>query len=257
MNKLTDKIKVTLLVVSLGMSSTAHADFSPAQVQQIITTAAKVQFTNQTGNPLDAKTVEAIAEKALLEAVADPDRVLEITKAFVAANPNAAAAITYAVAKVFPDRAVNIVTTAIAAAPSTATTAITKAAVTAVPAEMSKITVAAVAAAPQLAAAIVTVVVGVAIIAPNHSFGGSESTTSNSSVKQNSITSALENTLKGCTNDQCKIAAAVAAVNQGGASPDLTASLAGEIIKTVIATNPNLNKEVVDVVENKKSASPS
>lgn len=257
MNELVDKFKLIVLAVSLGVSLTAHADFSPDQVQQIITTAAKIQFTDQTGNPLDSKTVEAIAEKALLEAVADPDRVLEITKAFVAANPNAAAAIAYAVAKVFPESAVKIVTTAIAAAPSTSTTAITKAAVIAAPAEMAKITAAAVAAAPQLASDIVKVVVGVAVISPSHVFAQSESTTSNSAVKQNAITNALESTLKSCTDDSCKIAAAVAAMSQGGSSPDLAGSLAGEIIRAVIAINPNLQTEIIDIVENKKPVSPN
>lgn len=256
MNSLVDRIKIILLVVSLCISFTAHAEFSPAQIQQIITTAAKVQFSNQTGNTLESKTVEGIAEKALLEAVADPDRAADITKIFVTANPNAAAAIAYAVAKVFPNRASAIVAAAISAMPS-ASAAITMAAVTAVPADTAKITAAAVTAAPQLAKAIVTAVVGVVIISPNHEFTESESTTSNSSVKQNSITDALATTIKACTNDQCKIAAAVVAVNQGGDSPDLVGSLAGEIIKTVIATNPKLQEKIVDVIEHKKPASPN
>ncbi len=262
-NKVSGKImnglvnKIVLLVVSLGMSFATHAEFSPAQVQQIVTTAAKIQLSNQTGNSLEAKAVEDIAEKALLEAVADPDKAAEITKMFVAANPDAAAAIAYAVAKVFPNRATVIVAAAIAAAPPSASAIITTAVVTAVPAEMANVTAAAVTTAPQLASAIVTAVVGLVVVAPSHTFTESESTASNSSVKQNSITTALATTLKGCSNDECKIAATVAAVNQGGASPDLVGSLAGEIIRTVIATDPGLQKKVTEIVENKKPASPN
>ncbi len=256
MSSLAEKIKIIPLVVSLGISFTVRAEFSPDQVQQIITTAAKIQLSSQTGNTLESKAVEAIAEKALLEAVADPDRVAEITKMFIEANPNAAAAIAYAVSKVFPDRALIIVTAAIAAAPS-ASAAITKATVTAAPADIAKITAAAVAAAPQSASAIVTAVVGMVIASPSRGFTESESTTSSSAVKQNSITNALENSLKDCTNDQCIIAAAVSAVNQGGNSPDLAGSLAGQIIRIVVAANPGLQSRVIEIVENRPPVSPN
>jgi hypothetical protein len=241
MNRLADKFKMILLIVPLIMTFAVHAGFDPAQVQQIATAAAKLQFSSQENNPSEIKTVEDIVEKTLLAAIADPERMAEITKAFVTANPNAAVAITYAVAKLFPDRAVKIVTTAIAAAPD----------------EMAKITTAAVAAAPQLAGAIIKAVVGVAVISPSHVFVQSESVVNNSAVKQNVIVSALENTLKNCTNDQCKIAAAVLAMSQGASSPDLAGSLAGEIIRTVITINPQLQAEIIKIVENKQPASPN
>jgi hypothetical protein len=163
MNKLTDKLKIILLVLPLTIPFKAYAAFSQSQLQQIVTTAAKIQFSDQEGNPPASKAAQGIAKKALPEAVANPGSVEEISRIFAAADPN------------------------------TATTAITKAAITAVPAEISQITT-----------------------------------------------------------------AAVTAINHGStSSDDLADSLAVEIIRTVIAVSPNPQKEIVDIVENQKPASPS
>jgi hypothetical protein len=162
MNKLTDKLKIILLVLPLTISFKAYAAFSQSQLQQIVTTAAKIQFSDREGNPPASKAAQGIAKKALPEAADNPGSVEEIARIFAAADPN------------------------------TATTAITKAAITAVPAEISQITT-----------------------------------------------------------------AAVTAINHGSTSPVLAGSLVVKIIRTVIAVSSNIQKEIVDIIENKKPAYPS
>lgn len=190
---------------------------------------------------LDVSFASAITAAAVNAA---PSSAAAITKAAVTAAPSSAVAITKAAVTAAPNSAAAITTAAVTAAPNSAA-AITTAAVNAAPSSAQTITMAAVNVVPQATSTIVIAVVGLINASANPSFSGSsgsESTTANSALKQNIITTVLENTLKGCGSEQCKIDAAVAAVSQGGNSPDLAASLAGEVIKTVIVNNPNLEQ---------------
>lgn len=217
-------------------------------------------------NPDHADAITAAAVVTL-----DTSFAASITAAAVNASPSSAAAITAAAISAAPSSAANIAKAAVSASPSSAVTitaaavralpsaaaAITKATVSASPTLASAITTAAVSVVPQSASAIVVAVVGLISNSAERNFSQSEATTANSSVKQNVITTALENTIKGCTDDQCKINAAVTAVKQGGNSPDL-AALAGAVINTVISNSPkdpNLEQNLAK--ELKVSASPS
>lgn len=214
-----------------------------------------------------------LASKIAAQITANPKNAARLVAALIAANPDHATAITTAAlvtldaksapmitataVNAAPNSAAAITKAAVAALPNSAA-AITTAAVNAAPSFAQAITMAAVSAAPQATSNIVTAVVGLITASANRNFSepaGSESTTSNSAIKRNIITSDLENKLKECSSNQCKIDAAVAAVNQGGNSPDLVASIAGEVIKTVITSNPNLEQTLT--LELKNTASPS
>lgn len=208
--------------------------------------------------------VEAITAAAIV--TLDAKFAASITAAAVNASPGAAAVITAAAVNAAPGSAGDIAKAAVGAAPASSAVTITSAAVRALPSAAavivksavsaqpslaSAITTAAVNVVPQSASSIVVAVVGLINTSANRNAFESESTTSNTSVKVNVISTALQNTLQGCTDDQCKIKAAVTAVKQGGNSPDL-ATLAGVVINTVIASSPtkdpgleeNLTKEL-------------
>lgn len=214
----------------LGSKIAAQITANPANAAALVEALIRA-------NPEHA---EAIAQAALV--TLDVKSAAVITAAAVSAAPSSAAAITKAAVTIVPSSAA----------------AITKAAVNAAPSLAVAITTAAVSAAPQASSAIVVAVVGLINNSAERNFSQSESTTSNTAVKQNIITAVLENTLQGCKDDQCKVDAAVQAVKQGGNSPDLAATLAGEIIKTVIANNPDNSKlEQALTKEIKTPASPS
>lgn len=216
------------LVAALVAANPDHAD--------AITSAAIVT--------LDSKFAAGITAAAVNAA---PGSAAAITAAAVSAAPSSAGDIAKAAVSAAPSSAVTITSAAVRALPSAAAV-ITKAAVSGAPTLASAITTAAVNVVPQSASAIVVAVVGLINNSAERNFSQSESTAANSSVKQNVITTALENTLKECTDNQCKINAAVTAVKQGGNSPDL-ASLAGAVINTVISNSPkdsNLQQNLVN-----------
>lgn len=235
MNTSIQKFRMMLLIMFLGMAFSVNAT-----VESDVVKAAQ------------GKTKEQVAAIVQSAAKANPALAARIALAVAKSQPQFAAAIAAAAAKGSPINAAAIVTAVVKEVPKAAS-AIAKEVVAAVPSKAGAITNAAVKSAPDAVTAITeAVITQVLASAPppvaQPSTAQSESTTNNISVTQNVITTNLGNKISACgTDSQCKVNAAVSAVQASGSSnATLLGLLAAAIVSKVqqITTDTTLINDI-------------